>query len=99
MREFLRDEDAIGHIEGDRFVVLHRILGEGQIVTDEQEIVNSVRNYFVNRGDGNRLQVCSGVYILTPKDYQVFRKYHLTNYAIYNIKNLYCVADDIKTHT
>lgn len=70
VQEFLLDEDAIGRIDGDHIVILHRLLGEDRVTSDEKDIVEDVRDYFVRRGGGNRLQVCSGIYVLTPEDYR-----------------------------
>lgn len=66
----LSDEEAAGRIDGDHFVVLRRIEGEKKFRQDEKYVIEPVKNYFVARGKDMSIQICSGLYVLTPKDHQ-----------------------------
>ena len=68
--EHMTDEEAIGRISADHFAVLRRIKGEDQMDRDERDIFDPVRNYFTDKGNENRLQICSGIYVLTSEDYR-----------------------------
>ena len=57
-------------IEGDHFAVLRRIEGDERMRQDEINVFDPVRNYFVDRGEDMRVQLCSGVYVLTSNDYR-----------------------------
>ncbi len=70
MQETLSDEEAMGRIVADRFAVLRRADGDEKIRFDDEHVIDSVRNYFVNRGKERHVRVCGGVYVLTPEDYQ-----------------------------
>ena len=68
--ETLSEIEAMCRITADRFAVFRTIKDEEKIRQDESEVIGPLRNYFTDRGMENRVQVCSGVYILTPEDYQ-----------------------------
>ena len=65
----LADDELIGRLEADHFAVLRRVEGEDKIHRDEENVLNPLRNYFVDRGEGVRVQLCSGGYVLKPEDY------------------------------
>jgi EAL domain-containing protein (putative c-di-GMP-specific phosphodiesterase class I)/GGDEF domain-containing protein len=69
-KETLSDEEAIGRIYGDRIVVLRRAGGDERINTEDYDVIDSVRNYFIDRGKEIRIQLSTGVYMLMPEDYQ-----------------------------
>ena len=77
----LSDMDAIGRIEGDHFAVLRRMGGEEQMKRDEETVFQPVRDFFINRGREQRVQICSGIYILTPADYQRIDVDHMLDFA------------------
>ena len=77
----LSDMDAIGRIEGDHFAVLRRMGGEEQMKRDEETVFQPVRDFFINRGREQRVQICSGIYILTPTDYQRIDVDHMLDFA------------------
>ena len=79
--EKLSDEEAMGRITGDRFAVLRLAEGNETPTLDDQTVIDSVRNYFVDRGYENRLQVCGGVYVLTPEDYREVNVDHMLDCA------------------
>lgn len=64
------DDEVMARLEADHFAVLRRVEGEERIRSDERDVLNPLRNYFVDQGKEMRVQVCSGVYVLTPEDYE-----------------------------
>lgn len=80
-RESLSEEEAIGRVTADRFVILRRSGGDERIVWDDQRVVDSVRNYFMDRGKEHRLQICAGVYVLAPADYRQIDVDHMLDCA------------------
>lgn len=77
----LSDREAIGRLAGDRFTVLRFAGGDEKLIQDDREVIDSVRSYFVDRGKGNRIQVCGGVYVLTPEDYRNIDVDHMLDCA------------------
>ena len=98
----LTDVEAVGRIEGDHFAVLRRTGGEEKMLQDRKQVIEPVQNYFLDRGKGKLVQICSGIYVLTHEDYQKIdvdhmldfarvaekrvRENHKEGYAIYNLK-------------
>ncbi|MBQ6960682.1 MAG: EAL domain-containing protein [Clostridia bacterium] len=66
----LSEEEAIGRVEADHFAVLRRSGGDEKIRLDDHKVIDSVRSYFIDRGKENRVQICGGIYALTPEDYR-----------------------------
>jgi len=66
----LMEDELMGRLEADHFAVLRRVGGEERIHRDEENVLNPLRNYFVDRGEGVRVQICSGGYVLGPEDYE-----------------------------
>ncbi|SFG16065.1 diguanylate cyclase (GGDEF) domain-containing protein [Oribacterium sp. WCC10] len=79
--EVMTDEDAIGRIEGDHFVVLRKAGSDEKMLRDEIDVFEPVRNYFIEKGKGNKVQICSGVYVLTPRDHQNIDVDHMIDFA------------------
>ena len=79
--ELLSEAEAIGRFEGDHVAVLRRIGGDEQMLRDERDIVDPLRSYFTDRGKEKRIQVCSGVYVLTPEDYRQINVDHMLDLA------------------
>ncbi len=77
----LSDAEAMGRIEGDHFAVLRRIEGDEAMTHEAEDIFEPIRNYFVERGHEMRVQICSGVYVLTPSDYQTADVDHMLDFA------------------
>ncbi len=77
----LTDKEAIGRIEGDHFVVLRRIGGNEQMFGDDRQIFAPLRNFFVDRGKEIRVQICSGIYVLTSEDYKHINVDHMLDFA------------------
>ena len=65
----MNDLDAISRIEADHFAVLRHIESEEQIGEDTRLIFDPVRDFFINRDEKMRVQICTGVYSLLPSDY------------------------------
>ncbi len=68
--EHLNDNECIGHITADRFAILFQASGDEKIVQDIRDVGDPVRNYFIDRGKETPVRLCSGIYVLTPQDYQ-----------------------------
>ena len=79
--ETLSDEEAIGRIEGDHFIVLRRIVGDEGLFEDGRDVLDPVRNFFVDRGEEMCVQICSGIYVLTSKDYQQVNVDRMVDFA------------------
>ena len=77
----LSDHECMGRVADDHFVVLRHIGGEEKMRQDEIEVLDPVKYYFVNRGKENLVQICSGVYVLTPEDYKRVDVDHMLDYA------------------
>ena len=67
-RAALSGREAVCRISADHFAVLRRMEGEGQIIRDDEIVIDSVRSYFTDRGKENREQISIGVYVLTKED-------------------------------
>ena len=69
--EHLSENEAIGRVDGDHFAVLRLVAGEERMHEDEREVFTPVRNFFLDQGRGDRrVLLCSGIYVLTPKDFR-----------------------------
>ena len=79
--ENLNDEEAIGRIAADRFAVLRHISSDEQMRSDEKNVLEPVHNFFINQGMENRVQLCSGIYVLTPKDFRNIDVEHMLDLA------------------
>ncbi|WP_024865547.1 EAL domain-containing protein [Butyrivibrio sp. FCS014] len=66
----LSDEEAIGRITGDRFAILRKIKDDEGMKVYEKEVIEPLLNFFTDRGKEIKLQLCTGVYVLTPEDYK-----------------------------
>lgn len=80
-QEVLSEEEAIGRIEGDHIVILRSVAGDERMLEDGEHVLNPVRNYFIDRGKEKRIQICSGIYVLTPEDYRHIDVDHMLDFA------------------
>ena len=80
-RETLSDKEALCRVGADHFAMLRHAEGEEKLRKDDQDIIDAVRNYFVDRGKENRVQICGGIYVLTPEDHQNIDVDHMLDYA------------------
>ncbi|MBR5926668.1 MAG: GGDEF domain-containing protein, partial [Firmicutes bacterium] len=65
----LKDYEAVCRLEADHFVVLSCAESDEIVIGKDENFIDQVRNYFIDRGKDNRVQVCGGIYFLTPLDY------------------------------
>ena len=80
-QEAQSDKEAFGRVGADCFVALICMPGEEKIRRDEREIFNPVRDFFINQGRENQVQISSGVYVLTPEDYRKIDVDRMLDYA------------------
>ena len=81
-RENLSAEDeAVGRIDADHFAVLCHIEGEEKMKKDEEDVFASVQRFFMDQGVDYRTQICSGIYVLTPKDFRNIDVDHMLDLA------------------
>ena len=80
-KENLSDDEAIGRIDADHLAVLRHISGEQRMRDDEEKVFAPVHYFFINQGIDNRVQICSGIYILTPKDFREIDVDHMLDLA------------------
>ena len=69
-KESLHEDEALCRIGADHFAVLTHFEGEEGLKSDDREVLDVIRNYFIDRGKENRVQICGGIYVLTHEDYQ-----------------------------
>ncbi len=62
--------EAIGRITADHIVVLRTVRGDEQMMMDERRVFNPLRNFLTDRGINIKIQLCTGIYVVTPQDYQ-----------------------------
>lgn len=78
--ESLSDEEAVGRITADRFVVLRRNGGEEALRKDDKAL-GPVRTYFLDHGKEIRVLISYGIYVLTPADHQQINIDRMIDYA------------------
>ena len=78
--ESLSDEEAVGRITADRFVVLRRNGGEEALRKDDK-VLGPVRTYFLDHGKEIRVLISYGIYVLTPADHQQINIDRMIDYA------------------
>ena len=79
--EHLSNDEAIGRITADRFAVLRHITAEEVTNEDVKNVFEPVHNFFINQGKKNRVQICSGIYVLTAKDFRHIDVDHMLDLA------------------
>ena len=80
-QEQLSEEEAIARIDADHFAVLRHIPGEETMQQDEKRVFSPVQNFFINQGKETRVQICSGIYVLTPRDFRHIDVDHMLDLA------------------
>ncbi|SKC03086.1 EAL domain, c-di-GMP-specific phosphodiesterase class I (or its enzymatically inactive variant) [Lachnospiraceae bacterium] len=68
--DLLSDMEAIGRLESDHFAVLRVMPGDDKLDRDNEHVFAPMRNFFTYRGKDIKVRIRSGVYVLTPEDYQ-----------------------------
>ena len=79
--ENLSDDEAIGRVAADHFAVLRHISDDEQTKLDEQNVFEPVHNFFIDQGKENRVHICSGIYVLTAKDFREIDVDHMLDLA------------------
>ena len=79
--ENMADDEAIGRIEADHFAVFRHIAGEEKMREEEKNVFEPLRNFFIHQGKANRVLLCSGIYVLTPKDFKHIDVDHMLDLA------------------
>ena len=79
--ENLSEEEVVARIEGDHFAVLRLITDDEKMREDERNVFAPVQNFFINQGKETRVQICSGIYVLTPKDFRNIDVDHMLDLA------------------
>lgn len=80
-KEILSDDEAIGRVTSDQFVILRRIEGNSRIYEDEKDVVEPVNNFLISQGKNFKVQICSGIYVITPDDIQNMDVDHMIDFA------------------
>ena len=79
--------DVFARLEADHFAMLRHITGEGQMNTDTKLVFEPLRDFFVRRNKKIRVQICTGVYSLSPIDYQDINIDRIVFCSLYSVKN------------
>ena len=79
--ENLSDEEAIGRIDADHFAILRHITTEDRMREDEINIFQPVENFFIDQGKEYRVQISTGIYVLTAKDFRKIDVDHMLDLA------------------
>ena len=80
-RENLSEEEVIARVDSDHFAVLRLITGDEKMREDEKNVITPVQNFFINQGKETRVQMCSGIYVLTPRDFRYIDVDHMLDLA------------------
>ena len=88
LKELGTEDEAIGRINADRFVILYRNSGGEKMHEDYVKAFDPVKNYFIERGKDERVLLCYGIYVLTPTDYQQINIDLMIDYAHLAEKNV-----------
>ena len=77
----ISDDEAVCRIESDHVAILRKGKGDNMILKEDAAAVDLVKNYFMDRGEEYRVQICSGIYVLTPEDYELANVDHMLDLA------------------
>ena len=81
MKNLSANEEAIGRIDADHFAVLRHITSDEKTNEDLQNVFEPVEYYFIDRGKDYRVQISSGIYVLTPADFRKIDVDHMLDMA------------------
>ena len=79
--EIMSEEETMCRVDSDHFAFLRFIGKEDRLQLEETHVYEPMRNYFIDRGKENRVQVSAGVYVLTPEDFQEIDVDRMLDYA------------------
>ena len=80
-KNLAKEDELIGRINADRFVILYHNSGGKQMHYDYEKAFNPVKNYFIDKGKDERVLLCYGIYVLTPLDYKEINIDRMIDYA------------------
>ncbi len=66
----LSEIETACRVDADHIAVLRIVKGDVLIMQDKKNVVDPVTNFFIDLGKENSVQICSGLYMLTPEDYK-----------------------------
>ena len=75
------EDEAVGRITADRFVILYHNSARGEIHYECEKVFGPINNYFIDRGIDERVLLCYGIYVLTPLDYKQINIDLMIDYA------------------
>ncbi len=81
LKDSLREDEVVGRLNADRIAIFHHADGMDKLDWYDRTVINPVRNYFMDRGKEIRVQVCGGIYILTPEDYREINVDQMLDYG------------------
>ncbi len=68
--EYFSDKEAMARIYADHFAVLCCLPDDNGFEAMETNVFEPVKKYYINQGNDYEVQICSGLYVLTPEDYK-----------------------------
>ena len=99
--ENLTENEIVGRIESDHFVVLQKAHGDF-IRNGAKSFTEPVRNFFVNKGKEFTVQICAGIYLLTQDDYDspdIDRMIDLARIAEQKVRNIKKEGFELYNHS
>ena len=79
--EVMSEMDALARIEADHFAMLRHVKRDEQFFLDNRIVFDPIRNFFIHRNKEMRIQICAGIYVLTPEDHQEIRVDQMLDFA------------------
>ena len=68
--EVINENEAIGRINADHILVFRVIGDDERIKHDAEYVFEPVKDYFINQGKNVKVRLTSGIYVLTPEDFE-----------------------------
>ena len=81
MENLSPEDEAIGRIEADHFAVLRLISEDERMREDEKNVFAPLYSFFIGQGRDNRVQLTSGIYVLTARDFRKIDVDHMLDLA------------------
>ena len=79
--DIMSEKDALARIEADHFAALRHVEREEQFSMDNRILFDPIRHFFIHRNKEMRVQICIGVYALTPADHQKINVDQMLDFA------------------
>ena len=77
----LSDMDAVARIEADHFAVFRHYGENDQLTNYDAAVIQPISDFFLKKGKGIRVQVCTGLYALSANDRQNVNVDHMLDRA------------------